>query len=159
MATKLLGVMEFIGIPCIQFYTGKVKMAEHKFDDAIIAFKSISNEDPLFLNAMQDLLSTYCTCGKYIEWHELLSKQYTALSPIQEMNDRIICLVKMDLGEFCDHYDQIQQIENKQVMTLPDSQGEKYCLYSVVNYLMLALVTAGDMINRCSNYIRTSSLI
>ena len=157
---KKIGVMEYIGLPDIDYYTALAFHVNKDTQKAISLYEKIGKSSNCYGMALQDLAIDYMLTGDYLKLQGILEQEEYSCTPLEELDIRIKCLEHMHSDVFAANKAALDTIEARDVTPAKYSGDEAERFFMICSMLADALVIAGECINQCSNYqFRTGTVV
>lgn len=152
LCTKKLGVLEYIGVKDIAFFTGLTHMLGKNYDAAINMFQKISTSSKYYGMRTMYLLEIYRETGNYIELSKILNQGYLKGNVLGEIQMRLLCLWKSDSLWVNEHAEEIKKdmATTGEEFQIDNESGEMF--FQVCNLFAELLLAAGEMINQVAEY-------
>lgn len=152
LCTKKLGVLEYIGVKDIAFFTGLTHMLGKNYDAAINMFQKISTSSKYYGMRTMYLLEIYRETGNYIELSKILNQGYLKGNVLGEIQTRLLCLWKSDSLWVNEHAEEIKKnVETTgEKIQIDNESGEIF--FQTCNLFAELLLAAGEMINQVAEY-------
>ena len=152
LCVKKLGVLEYIGVKDIAFFTGLTHMLGRNYDAAINMFQKISSTSKYYEMRTMYLLEIYRETGNYMELSKILNQGYLEGNVLGEIQTRLLCLWNSDSLWVNEHAEEIKKdmATTGEKIKIDNESGEMF--FQVCNLFAELLLAAGEMINRVVEY-------
>ncbi len=152
LCVKKLGVLEYIGVKEIAFFTGLTHMLGKNYDAATNMFQKISPTSKYYEMRTMYLLEIYRETGDYLELNKILNQGYLKGNILGEIQTRLLCLWKADSSWVNEHAEEIKKdmAFTGEKIQIDNESGEMF--FQVCDLFATFLLAAGEMINRVIEY-------
>lgn len=149
---KQLGVLEYLKVKDIEFFSGLTAFLTDDYDKALQLFAKIPTISEYYTDTLYAILLIYCNTGDYLNLNNILLKNEIEMTPIKELEFRLTCISKMNCRYYKENLDKISELNVNAVTTKDYFQLDPIAFFNVCRLFVSGLVVTGELINKIAIY-------